>query len=40
MGAFTNLDNAKALCNKLGAEYFVFDNAGKIIYSPSGENNS
>ena len=34
-GAFTNLDNAKQLCDKLGTEYSVFDNTGRIMYSPA-----
>ena len=36
VGAFTNLENAKALCDKFGAAYSVFDNTGKVVYSPSG----
>ena len=31
-GAYTNLDNAKRMCDSCGAGYFVFDKDGKAIY--------
>lgn len=32
IGAYTNLDNAKKACDNAGAEYFVFDESGKVVY--------
>ena len=35
IGAYTNLTNAKQACDKAGANYKVFDAAGKIVYQPT-----
>ena len=32
IGAYTNLNNAKAVCDKKGSGYFVFDENGKVVY--------
>ena len=31
-GAYTNLDNAKRMCDSCGSGYFVFDKDGKVVY--------
>lgn len=32
IGAYANLNNAKAACDKVGNGYFVFDESGKVVY--------
>lgn len=35
MGAYSNLENAKLACDKLGSEYKVFDSNGNVVYTPA-----
>lgn len=37
IGAYTNFENAKKICNTLGSEYKVFDENGNIVYSCNAE---
>lgn len=32
IGAYSSLDNAKTACDKAGADYYVFDESGKVVY--------
>lgn len=32
VGAYTNLDSAKTMCDKAGSEYSVFDSNGNVVY--------
>ena len=32
IGAYANLDNAKALCDKMGATYYVYNSKGEQVY--------
>lgn len=40
VGAFTNLDNAKKICDAYGSDYSVFNNTGKVIYTPEKKETS
>ena len=38
IGAYSNLENAKAACDKAGSNYFVFNSKGAILYPTFVEN--
>lgn len=38
IGAYTSLDNAKAVCDKAGNEYEVYDDKGNAVYSKAVES--
>lgn len=39
-GAFTNLESAKKVCDAYGQEYSVFNNVGKVVYTPEAKEAS
>lgn len=34
VGAYSDLNNAKAACDKMGSDYTVFNNKGEAVYTP------